>query len=225
MPKCRCCRRGGATQHYRMFASLDATGVRGRWSNSRTCRLFINDAIAALNAIFAPLTAGNVICLCTVDPAFGHWSVRSRAPGSAVAVRPVHWWCAHRVLRPALCSTCRGQESGKEGGGAACGEVRTGRCGAPTLGGVRTRRYPQVSRPAASPPRVVPAFVADPCTRPPLAVHAWVAVAREGAEVVPAFVADPCTPGLPFLSRAMLSRRWCLRSSPALARLWPFLSH
>ena len=45
------CRRGGATQHYRFFASLDATCVRGRWANSRTCRLYINDAIAALNEI------------------------------------------------------------------------------------------------------------------------------------------------------------------------------
>ena len=45
------CQRGGATQHYRLFASLDATCVRGRWANTRTCRLYINDAIAALSEL------------------------------------------------------------------------------------------------------------------------------------------------------------------------------
>ena len=192
MPRCRCCRRGGATQHYRMFASLDATGVRGRWSNSRTCRLFINDAIAALNANFAPLTAGNVICLCTVDPAFGHWSVRSRAPGSAVAVRPVHWWCAHRVLRPALCSTCRGQEPGKEGGGAACGGARTRRC--PHASMVKHAQGGATTLACQRPRLLARCWRSSPCTRPP----------------------SRCMRGSLMHARVL---RWCLRLSPTLARL------
>ena len=55
------CRRGGATQHYRLFASLDATCVRGRWANTRTCRLYINDAIAALNEL--QITPGQTLAL------------------------------------------------------------------------------------------------------------------------------------------------------------------
>ena len=44
-------RRGGATQHFREHGSLDATCVRGRWSNAKTCRININDSIAAATAL------------------------------------------------------------------------------------------------------------------------------------------------------------------------------
>ena len=40
-------RRGGATQHFREFGSMDATCVRGRWADVRTCRIYVNDASAA----------------------------------------------------------------------------------------------------------------------------------------------------------------------------------
>ena len=40
-------RRGGATQHFREFGSMDATCVRGRWADVRTCRIDVNDASAA----------------------------------------------------------------------------------------------------------------------------------------------------------------------------------
>ena len=40
-------RRGGATQHFREHGSMDATCIRGRWANVRTCRIYVNNANAA----------------------------------------------------------------------------------------------------------------------------------------------------------------------------------
>ena len=44
-------RRGGATHLFRMGNQLSATKVRGRWSNSRTARIYINEAMAELAGI------------------------------------------------------------------------------------------------------------------------------------------------------------------------------
>ena len=41
-------RRGGATAWFRQCASLDETTDRGRWSNSRTARIYVNTALADL---------------------------------------------------------------------------------------------------------------------------------------------------------------------------------
>ena len=41
-------RRGGATADFRAYGKLDSTMVRGRWSNQRTCRIYINDAMSML---------------------------------------------------------------------------------------------------------------------------------------------------------------------------------
>ena len=40
-------RRGGATRHFREGGSLSATTVRGRWGNSKTARIYINEGLAA----------------------------------------------------------------------------------------------------------------------------------------------------------------------------------
>ena len=42
-------RRGGATQHFREHGSMDATALRGRWANLRTCRIYVNEANASLS--------------------------------------------------------------------------------------------------------------------------------------------------------------------------------
>ena len=39
-------RRGGATDHYRVHGNLHATTVVGRWQSVKTCRLYIDQAIA-----------------------------------------------------------------------------------------------------------------------------------------------------------------------------------
>lgn len=44
-------RRGGATALFKQSGSLDATCVRGRWANMRTCRIYINDALQELAAV------------------------------------------------------------------------------------------------------------------------------------------------------------------------------
>lgn len=50
-------RRGGATEDFRSHGQLDATCVRGRWANQRTCRIYINEAMMELSSItFSPTT-------------------------------------------------------------------------------------------------------------------------------------------------------------------------
>ena len=44
-------RRGAATDHFRLFGSLDATCIRGRWLNTRTCRIYVSDGISALTEV------------------------------------------------------------------------------------------------------------------------------------------------------------------------------
>ena len=44
-------RRGGATHHYRTFAEINATSVRGRWSDIRTARIYITDGLARLQEL------------------------------------------------------------------------------------------------------------------------------------------------------------------------------
>ena len=61
------CRREGATQPYRMFASLNATCVTGRRPNSRTGRLNFYDAIAALIQIKVTPARMTVECHCFSD--------------------------------------------------------------------------------------------------------------------------------------------------------------
>ena len=39
-------RRGGATSDFRSHGSLDKTADRGRWGNVRTCRIYVNTALA-----------------------------------------------------------------------------------------------------------------------------------------------------------------------------------
>ena len=39
-------RRGGATDHFRLHGNLHATTVMGRWQSVKTCRLYIDQAIA-----------------------------------------------------------------------------------------------------------------------------------------------------------------------------------
>ena len=46
-------RRGGATAHFMQLGSLDRTAVRGRWLSTKTARIYINEAVAALAAIHA----------------------------------------------------------------------------------------------------------------------------------------------------------------------------
>ena len=43
-------RRGGATWWFRATLSYDAVAERGRWSNVRTCRRYIEDAVAQLTS-------------------------------------------------------------------------------------------------------------------------------------------------------------------------------
>ena len=44
-------RRGGATLHYRTVGDINATAVRGRWSNIKTARIYITDALAKLQEL------------------------------------------------------------------------------------------------------------------------------------------------------------------------------
>ena len=44
-------RRGGATHHYRTFADVNATAVRGRWANLKTARIYITDGLARLQEL------------------------------------------------------------------------------------------------------------------------------------------------------------------------------
>ena len=41
-------RRGGATHHFRTHNSLSRTVVKGRWTNARTARVYINEGLAVL---------------------------------------------------------------------------------------------------------------------------------------------------------------------------------
>ena len=44
-------RRGGATAHFRAGNSMASTMARGRWSSATTARVYINEAMAALEAV------------------------------------------------------------------------------------------------------------------------------------------------------------------------------
>ena len=44
-------RRGGATHHFREFANVSATTLRGRWESIKTARIYITDGIAAQQEI------------------------------------------------------------------------------------------------------------------------------------------------------------------------------
>ena len=39
-------RRGGATDHFRLHGNLHSTTVMGRWQSVKTCRLYIDQAVA-----------------------------------------------------------------------------------------------------------------------------------------------------------------------------------
>ena len=48
-------RRGAATSFFRATASLSRTAVRGRWSNEKTCRIYVNESMCELADIkFSP---------------------------------------------------------------------------------------------------------------------------------------------------------------------------
>ncbi len=49
-------RRGGATSHFRLFGSFDATADRGRWASIRTARLYISDALSMQAHLTLPPT-------------------------------------------------------------------------------------------------------------------------------------------------------------------------
>jgi integrase len=44
-------RRGGATWDFRQHGNISVTSERGRWSNLRTCRIYINEAAVALSSL------------------------------------------------------------------------------------------------------------------------------------------------------------------------------
>ena len=44
-------RRGGATHHYRSFADINATCLRGRWESLKTGRIYITDGLAKMQEI------------------------------------------------------------------------------------------------------------------------------------------------------------------------------
>ena len=59
-------RRGGATEHFLMTGQLDATVVRGRWSNARTARIYINEGAVELENIRLQLL--NLCLLLLLNP-------------------------------------------------------------------------------------------------------------------------------------------------------------
>ena len=42
---------GGATAHFLEYGSLDKTAIRGRWSSTKTARIYINEAVSTLAQI------------------------------------------------------------------------------------------------------------------------------------------------------------------------------
>ena len=47
-------RRGGATHHFRSCGQLSRTVVKGRWTNARTARVYINEGLAVLAGFSCP---------------------------------------------------------------------------------------------------------------------------------------------------------------------------
>jgi integrase len=47
-------RRGGATHHFRTCGQLSKTVVKGRWTNARTARVYINEGLAVLATFSCP---------------------------------------------------------------------------------------------------------------------------------------------------------------------------
>ena len=50
-------RRGGATQHFLAGNSLHRTCLRGRWNNTSTARIYVNEALHDLGDFQTPDTA------------------------------------------------------------------------------------------------------------------------------------------------------------------------
>ena len=51
-----CLRRGGATWHFKLYSSFDRTASHGRWSQVKTCRLYIDEAMSDLASTKQGLT-------------------------------------------------------------------------------------------------------------------------------------------------------------------------
>jgi hypothetical protein len=47
-------RRGGATHLFRLSASYDRVMEMGRWSSQKTCRIYVAEAVSAMNAMMMP---------------------------------------------------------------------------------------------------------------------------------------------------------------------------
>ena len=57
-------RRGGATWHFAKYNSFDQTVVRGRWQDSKTARIYIDDARATLVHVrLSPISVQRIACL------------------------------------------------------------------------------------------------------------------------------------------------------------------
>jgi hypothetical protein len=54
-------RRGGATHHFRTCGQLSRTVVKGRWTNARTARVYINEGLAVLASFSCPESDKHVI--------------------------------------------------------------------------------------------------------------------------------------------------------------------
>ena len=70
-------RRGGATWWFRATHSYDAVAERGRWSNVRICRRYIEDAAAQPTS--CRLTAQQDKHLRALGEAYRRWSLRASA--------------------------------------------------------------------------------------------------------------------------------------------------
>ena len=60
-------RRGGDTYHYVVFSNLQATILRGRWSDLKTARIYIQDGSARCNDLKRSAVA---------NAAIAHWEAR-----------------------------------------------------------------------------------------------------------------------------------------------------
>jgi hypothetical protein len=60
-------RRGGATHFFRVENSMESLLVRGRWSSTRSARLYLNDGLATLASIRMPPRAQAAITLARAD--------------------------------------------------------------------------------------------------------------------------------------------------------------
>ena len=57
-------RRGGATFHFRAFGQLSKTVVKGRWTNARTARVYINEGLAVFASFSCPKSDEAVTAAC-----------------------------------------------------------------------------------------------------------------------------------------------------------------